>query len=61
MIMFYLWKIDRKARSVEMFGRTVNNTFSGIDCFGQIYRFGDVLPIVSSHVETVCLMSRKEK
>lgn len=59
--MFYLWKIDRKARSVEMFGRTVNNTFSGIDCFGQIYRFGDVLPIVSSHVEAVCLLSRREK
>ena len=59
--MFYLWKIDRKARSVEMFGRTVNNTFSGIDCFGQIYRFGDVLPIVSSHVEDVCLLSRREK
>ena len=59
--MFYLWKIDMKARSVEMFGRTVNNTFSGIDCFGQIYRFGDVLPIVSSHVEAVCLLSRREK
>ena len=37
-----------------MFGQTESNAFPGIDCFGRIYWFGDVLLIVSSHVETGC-------
>ena len=43
-----------------MFGQTESNAFPGIDCFGRIYWFGDVLLIVSSHVETVCLLSNRK-
>lgn len=41
-----------------MFGQTESNAFPGIDCFGRIYWFGDVLLIVSSHVETVVQLVR---
>lgn len=45
---------------IDMFGRTENSVFLGIDCFGQIYWLGDVLSIVSSHVEAAVLLCRTD-
>ena len=46
---------------LDMFTRTVERVEKALICFRIRTRAFDVLPILSCHVETVVLMSRKDK